>query len=362
MSTFMKKEISLLHFILTITSIEIGTSILTLPAELAQASGTDGWISILIGYVLSTIVSLCIIKVMSKHPGKTMLQILHLYFSSIIGNVMMVIWIIYSFISAFSIFVSSVFIINEWILPNTPNYFISVLFIVPIYMAIRGGIRVLSGFQVVVFFSTLWLLLVLLFPLDQSHFVFLLPILKEGWEPVIQGVRIAVFPFLGFELAYLFYPYIKNKEHAAKGIIIANAITLLIYLEITIICYMVFSPDEITKYIWPTLTLVKPIHFAFLERFEIVYVSFYILIFLSSVIPYLFFVTEGISELTKRRERSQLYIILGIFIVSYLFYHPYFTNINLLNILLAPFSYIVAFAFPVFFWLYVMLVPKRKGT
>ncbi|MGG1444453.1 endospore germination permease [Brevibacillus laterosporus] len=357
--TFMKKEISLLHFILTLTSIELGASILTLPAELAQETGTDGWISIIIGYVLATVVSLCIIKVMSKHPEKTMQQILNIYFSSLVGKFIIVVWIIYAFISAFSIFISSIYIINEWILPNTSNYFIAVLFLVPIFMAVRGGIRMISGFQVVVFFSTLWLLLVLLFPLHHSHIMFLLPILKEGWGPVIQGVRISVFAFLGFELSYIFYPYIKNKQYAVKGIIIANSITLLIYLQITLICYVVFSPDEITKYIWPTLTLVKPIRFSFLERFEIVYVSFYILIFLSSVIPYLFFVTESISELMKRRSRSHLYMVLGIFIVSYLFYQPHFTNINLFNTILPPFSYIVAFAFPVFLWLYVMIVSKR---
>lgn len=359
-SRIMKQEISLLQFILTITSIELGASILTLPADLAQEAGTDGWISIIMGYVLATVVGLCIIKVMSKHPEKTMQQILIFYFSPFLGKLIVVIWIIYAFLTAFSIFDASIYIINEWILPNTPNYLIAVLFIVPVYMALRDGVRLISRFQLVVFFLTIWLPLILLFSLNNSHIMFLLPTLKEGWGPVIQGTRISVFAFLGFELAFLFYPYLKQKQYAAKGIIIANSITLLIYLQITLICFVVFSPDEISKYIWPTLTLVKPIRFSFLERFEIVYVSFYILIFLTSVIPYVFFVTENISELFHRRSRSQLYIVLGFFLMSYMFYQPYFKDITFFNNVLSSISYFVAFAFPLFLWLYVMMVSKRK--
>ena len=60
MSRLVKKEITLLQYILAIHRHPVRTSILTLPAELSKTAGTDGWISIIIGSVLTTIVSLCI--------------------------------------------------------------------------------------------------------------------------------------------------------------------------------------------------------------------------------------------------------------------------------------------------------------
>jgi len=116
--------------------------------------------------------------------------------------------------------------------------------------------------------------------------------------PILYTVKTTVIAFLGFEMAFLFYPYLQNKKAAAKGIVIANTLTLVVYLHITFICFIYFSPEEITQFLWPTLTLVKPIQFPFLERMEIVFVSFYIFLFSTSGIPYLFFVLSCVIKRT----------------------------------------------------------------
>jgi spore germination protein (amino acid permease) len=180
MSRFAKREITLLQYILAINGTQVGTSILTLPAGLAKTAGTDGWISIIIGSVLTTSVSLCIVQLMAKHPGDTMHELLTRYLGKWLGKAVMVIWMLYSLFSVTVVLFVTVFIIRTWVLPNTSNYLIVTLFMINSYMIIRGGVRIIGRYAEFVFFFTLGLPILLMFPLKDSHWIYLLPILKEG--------------------------------------------------------------------------------------------------------------------------------------------------------------------------------------
>jgi spore germination protein (amino acid permease) len=360
-----KKEISLWQYILTINSVQVGFGLLTLPRELEQMAGTDGWISILIGWAITTLVSLCIVKIMGKHPGDTLLDVLTRYMGKWMGKAGMVIWILYSLLAYLSLTFSVVLVIQMWILPKTPGYAIVLLLTIPAYMLLSGGIRVISRYAVFVFFFTLWMPFLLTIPIKDSHWVYLLPILKEGWMPVLLTAKTTVLGFLGFEFAFILYPYLKQKKSAAKGIVIANSMTLLVYLQITLVCFVYFSPDEITQYIWPTLTLVKPIHFSVLERLEIVFLSFYLFIFSDSAFPYFFSATDGINQLFKKKEwKFPIYLLLIFIFGISLFYRPSFEETDAWREWWGKASYFVAYAFPVLFLLYITgftYWQRRKG-
>ncbi|MED0738135.1 endospore germination permease [Aneurinibacillus thermoaerophilus] len=353
MSRLVKKEITLLQYILAIHGTQVGTSILTLPAEVAKTAGTDGWISIIIGSILATIVSLCIVHLMANHPGDTMLKLMTRYLGKGLGKAMMVIWMLYSLFAITVILFVTISIIQIWILPNTSSYLIVTLLMINTYMIIRRGVRLIGRYAEFVFFFTLGLPILLIIPLKDSHWVYLLPILKEGWMPILSAVKTTTVAFLGFELAFLFYPYLKNKKAAAKGVVIANVLTLLVYLHITLSCFVYFSPDEITQFLWPTLTLVKPIEFPFLERMEIIFVAFYIFLFSTSSIPYLFFVTDTFSQLCNKKDWQLPYLLLPLFVVVFFFFKPSYKVLELWKEWWGWISYFTAYAFPVIFLFYV---------
>ncbi|WP_286884461.1 GerAB/ArcD/ProY family transporter [Aneurinibacillus sp. UBA3580] len=353
MNRFVKKEITLLQYILAINGVQVGTSILTLPGGVAKTAGTDGWISIILGWALTTVVSLCIVHLMAKHPGDTMLELLTRYLGKWPGKAVMGIWMLYALFAVTVILFVTVSIVQEWILPNTSNYFIVTLFMINAYMIVRGGVRIIARYAEFVFFFTLGLPILLMFPLKDSHWIYLLPILKEGWMPILYTVKTTVIAFLGFEMAFLFYPYLQNKKAAAKGIVIANTLTLVVYLHITFICFIYFSPEEITQFLWPTLTLVKPIQFPFLERMEIVFVSFYIFLFSTSGIPYLFFVTDTFSQLCNKKDWQLPYLLLPLFAVVSFFFRPSYQELELWKEWWGGISYFIAYAFPVIFLFYV---------
>lgn len=143
------------------------------------------------------------------------------------------------------------------------------LFSIPVFMLVYSGIQSICRYAVFNVFFTLWMPLLLIIPLKDSHFLYLLPLLKEGWLPIFKTIKSTILAFLGFEFSFVLYPHLKDKRFATKAIIIANLITILVYLQITLVCFVYFSPDDITRFLWPTLSLITPFHFSFLERFEI---------------------------------------------------------------------------------------------
>ncbi|WP_027414962.1 GerAB/ArcD/ProY family transporter [Aneurinibacillus terranovensis] len=360
-----KNEISLLQYILTINGVQVGFGLLTFPRGLEQVAGTDGWISIIIGWAMTTLVSLCIVRVMAKHPGDTLLDLLTRYTGKWMGKAGMVIWILYYLLASTSLYISVILVIRTWILPKTPGYALMLLFIIPTYMLIRGGVRIFCRYAVFVFFFTLWMPFLLTIPIKDSHWVYLLPVLKEGWMPVLSAVKETIVAYLGFEFAFILYPYLNNKQNAAKGIVIANTITLIVYLQITLVCFLYFSPNEISEYIYPTLFLLKPIHFSFLERFEIVFLSFYLFIFSRPSISYLFSAMYGINQLVNKKSwLLPTYILLPLMVVVLLFYTPSSEQANDMREWWGFIGYFVAYAFPVVFLLYITgytYWQRRKG-
>lgn len=59
--------------------------------------------SIIIGCVITTLVSLCIVKIMEKHPGYTLLDVLTRYLGKWLGRIGMIFWILYAVLAAVSL-------------------------------------------------------------------------------------------------------------------------------------------------------------------------------------------------------------------------------------------------------------------
>ena len=98
-------------------------------------------------------------------------------------------------------------------------------------------------------------------------------------------------------------------------------ITLCVYLQVTFVSFVYFSPDGITKFLWPTLSLVTPFHFSFLERFEIIFYHFISSLF--SILVFLIFSLlqmESINYLTKKESITCLDFIIRMHFRSILLY------------------------------------------
>ncbi|HDR6819588.1 GerAB/ArcD/ProY family transporter [Bacillus thuringiensis] len=355
------KSLSLFEYIIFIHSVQLSAGILTMPRSLANTAGTDGWISIILGWIMTSIIGVLIIKVLQKNSEKQFPQILTNYFGKWFGTIFIFFYSLFLLCAGLNTLLKATQIVQVWIFPSKPSYQIVILMLIPFCILISNGIRAITNYSILVFFFTAWMPIIFLFSLKSSYNPLqLFPIIKDGLYPIIKATKDTITPYAGLELAYFIYPFLHNKEKAVKGILIANSGTMVLYLYTTILSYIYFSPEGIKKIAWPIFNLLKGINFSFIERFEIIYIVYYLVVFSTTIYSYFSFsIYLGSALFNKLLHNwlhiSFLFLILGLFILfnpdasQILFIYNLMDVLNIIFLILLPSFF---FAYSIFFtWL-----------
>ncbi|WP_409342099.1 endospore germination permease [Paenibacillus sp. MBLB4367] len=353
---FKRHEITLMQYIFIIHGSQVGIGILQMPRMLAEKAGTDGWIAIGVSWLLSMAVSLLIVQIMAMYPQGTIIDLLDRVFGKWAAKTgALVIAAAFAF-ATMTVMFRAILFIKAFILPRTADYMLFLLFAIPTYLILSKGVRVLGRYSELVFLILIWMPFFYLFAFPDFHWLYLLPVLKEGWMPVLKAVPDTVTSFDGFEIAFFLYPFLRKKESASAGIVIANTLTMLVYMGITVICFVFFSPEGILDTNEPTLTILKVIEFHFLERLELIFLAFYLFVVSTTWMPFLFWSATAANRLfgITHSNRTLIVLLLAMFVIL-LFHRPYFNENDRWQELYSRFIIGFAYVFPVCLWGYLRI-------
>lgn len=340
----------------------MGVTILQLPTKVAEITGTDGWISIIIGGVISIALGLIIIEVMKKHPNGTILELTENVFGKWVAKIATIFFILYFALLSVYVFFRSALVMQALIFPQISIFTLILLLSLPSYFMIQNDVKVLGRYSELVFYLTFWILFTFLIPLHHVHWLHLLPIVKEGWGPIFSAVKTTIFAFVGFEVAFFLYPYLQKKQEAAKGIVIANLLTMLFYLPVTILTFAYFSPDELTDFYTPVANLLKMIEFRFLERIEIIFLTFYLMILSVIWIILMFFAIYCANHLFgKKTQKKSIWTFFIMIFLYVLIRPPLFPTNDQFGKVVQYMGFYVAYLLPIFLWIVVSLHSFFKG-
>lgn len=350
-------EINLFEYAIFIHSLQLASGMLTMPSSLANTAGTNGWISIILGWVLTSIVGVLIIKTLQKNPSKNFIQILTFYFGKYLGNTFFILYSLYLFSIGFNILLKAIDIVNLWISPSTPAYQIALLLLLPFIILSRNGVRPLINYSLLVFFFTTWMPLLLLFSLKSNYNpLHLLPVLGDGIYPVLKALKETITPFAGLEISYFIYPFLQNKSTAVKGVVLANTITMTFYLFGTLLSYLYFSPEGIKDTIYPVFHLLKGIRFTFIERLEIIYIGYYLLVFSTTIYPYFYFFLQTSGKVIHQKVYNKLLLIFPFLVACiFLILHPDVTQLSFIYSLIDILNLIFFIILPTLLFIYCII-------
>ena len=353
MKKYTFNEITLLQYIFLIVGSQMGVGFLALPRVLAEKAGTDGWMGLIIGWILTIAASIFMVKTAERYPNDTLYDLLIRFFGKILGKVAIFIYLGYTLCFSWIIFINTMLYIKAWFLPDTPDYLIVLLFSIPVLFVVRNGLRVIGRYYELTFYLTMWLPLVFLFPLKDGSFLHLLPLFKFGWKSISDSVLPAIFSFIGFELVFFYYPFLQKKQYAIHGIIIANTISMFFYLFVTISCFVFFTPDGITDFNQPVLNLLKVIELHFIERLDMVILNILILVSSRAWIAYMYCTVYSSSQLMNKQDHSShVPVLLALFVVATFFVQPTWFQVITWQKWMSNAGIAVAYVFPVFLWVY----------
>ncbi|UKS24332.1 endospore germination permease [Paenibacillus sp. HWE-109] len=354
MKKYAYNEITLMQFICILSGVQLSVGLLALPQRLAQRAGTDGWIGLLLIWVFTVIANLIIVRVMSSYPQGTMMDLLTHYCGRWVGKIAAVLLALYFFLYGYVGITRTILYVKQWLLPQTSTFQIMLLLLIPTYTVARNGLRIVGRYAELVFFISLWIPFAYLLPLQDAQWLYLLPVLKEGWLPILSAAEIAFLSFSGIGITMVLYPFLLHKRQAFAGVAISNTVSMLVFLMISLICFVYFSPSEIKEYNEPVVNVLKNIEFKFIERIEVVFISFYLFMFSLSWIPTFHASAFCVSwMLGKPDHRNPLRVIWLILAAGTLLFMPSFTQNDMMGRWLSKIAFGFEDAIPVCLLIYL---------
>lgn len=362
MRKYAYNEITTMQFIFIISGIAISYGFIEIPRALYKEAGSSGWIALILGSLTTTAANLVIVQIMKKNPDGTILELVSKYTAKWVGRATALVLSAYHLYFAYTGIVYSTRVIKARILQETPAYMTLIMLLIPTYVVARGGIRIVGRYAEVSMGLSLWIPFVFAVVWGHTHWLYLLPVLPDGWRPVLTAVPSTFFYFLGFGSTAFLYPFLKNKEKAALGVCWAQLITLLAYLFITLLSFAFFSPGELTKINQLAIYMLKSVELPFLEQVEGLFIVLYLFIFSMSWIPSYLLSAFCMSWMAGRADHRIFlrFLLAGTALFSY-FYVPGFNVSYAMGDWLGKFGMAAEYAAPVLLLGYLLLYDAVRG-
>ncbi|MBV6713164.1 GerAB/ArcD/ProY family transporter [Paenibacillus chitinolyticus] len=347
----------LLFFIITTAQVGVGGA--SFQRKIYKMVGQDSWVTVLIAGLFCHLVIVAMFSFLKKYPGQDLYGIQKEAFGKWLGGALSFLYVAYLILIALTIIRNYAEIVQTWIFPDMPPWFLALMVLALTLYGVLGGIRVIAGIGFVsVLIITLEMLL-FYYPLQYADWGYLLPVMNHSPRDFLKGTQEISFSVVGFELLMFVLPFIRDTTKAPRYAHFAIVFTTFTYLVYMFTALVYFSGGQLIHTIWPTLTLLKIVEFPFIERVEYITVSLYLIGILPNVMLYVWSASRGIPKMSPLKEKASLYLVVVILFVICTFFSSRL-EIRRLNEISGQVSIYMAFAYPLL--LSMLLFFKRRGV
>ncbi|MCM3717792.1 GerAB/ArcD/ProY family transporter [Fictibacillus phosphorivorans] len=292
---------------------QVGIGILGLPYILYNDVQQDGWMSLLVAGVLAQGILIILVALSRTSPKETFYELNHRLLGTFLGKIVNILYILYfiSFSLLLMILVSDV--INTWILHRTPKWAIILLLLIATTYIAKEQILTIS--RTFLFFSILFIgLIILLFMVypQDNHFGRMLPMGSKDFTEIVKASPDAFVSLIGFEIILFIMPFIKNPKKSLLVLTFANLFTVLLYVFLFITCVITFSGAQFSLIQEPLLYLFRGLSFHFVERIDIIFLSFWIVPISTTLVVQLYNASLGVQNLFAIQRNKCVYLLAGI--------------------------------------------------
>lgn len=308
-----KKELQISPFLVffNIHAVQVGVGVLGFQRVIMKSAGNDAWMVVLAAGMMVSFIIWLMYVLLNRHQ-KDIVQIQKDLFGRWIGGALSLIWIIYWLLIGIVTLRDYIEIVEVWMFPTINMYMFCLIFIILIYYCVTGGFRIVAGLSFLGVIIPFYLFFTFLFPIEYAHFRNLLPIWNHSIKDLTFPIKDMILGYLGFSTLLMYYPYIKHPKKSQKWAQLGNLLTAVIYLFILIITIGFFSEKQVSKQIWATLSLWKIVEMPFVERFEYIGITSWVLIILPNICFSVWASTKGIQKIFNLKPKKVAFVLLSI--------------------------------------------------
>lgn len=247
-----------------------------LGSAIVLASGAGAkqniWIAMSLGFLLSVPFMLCYSYIITHNQEKDFIKQLEKLFGKTVSKIILVLFLWYSLDLGALVFRNFSEFIQVVSFPETPQYYTILPMGFICIWAVRSGIQVIgrwSVFTAPLLISIILLLLFLSIPSMQPDNM--LPVLYEGWKPVIDnGLNVFSFPFAETVLFLFILPCLDKQKKSAAAYITGASIAFVLMALASVRNIMVIGRQTVQMIYFPSYAAVGIIDVAnIIQRIEV---------------------------------------------------------------------------------------------
>ncbi|MCY6959061.1 GerAB/ArcD/ProY family transporter [Clostridium brassicae] len=247
----------------------MGFGNLELPKNIAEKVGTGAWIAILIATCIACVMVWINTYVSYIYKEQTLYEYGELLLGKTLRTIIVVIYIVFFFVSVTYIVENSSLVIKLTILLKTPLWVICLIYYLITYYAVTKGIRVIARicelYGIVIIVS---IIITHLLMFTEGKLINIRPFFYPlEVKSYIKGIIEMVFPFLGMELLSII-PMNEKNEGVWKQNVFMVALIGGMYVLIVESCISVMGVDDIVHYNDALLAVIRRIDISYLELFK----------------------------------------------------------------------------------------------
>ena len=295
---------------LIVTTI-IGVGILSLPSELANIMGLDGWIPIILTGIIMIGMAVIVVKIFEYYPNMDIFQISKASLGTVLSVIFQIILLIQIIISL--TFVSRVLgeVIKAFLLDVTPIEVIIFTFILVTTYISRCGIDVIGRMGFFIYPIILgFVVLLFVITVPKANLSNLLPVFQSDIKALPKGLMVGFISFGGFEILLFSIPYVEDKDRILKSSLLGIGLIILVYLSIFVLATSQLGINQLKRLNWVTLSLVKEIDLPglFLENLDGIVTTLWVLVAFGTLASIYYSSGKILANLFKTKQH-ELFIL-----------------------------------------------------
>ncbi|ADK16932.1 Spore germination protein YndE [Clostridium ljungdahlii DSM 13528] len=326
------------------TSIAFGGSVLIVPALVASIAKQDAWITSLLtpAFGIPIIWIYCFLG--SQYPDMTLVGIIKKIFGKWIGLIVAGSVVFFYLTIAYHLpwYIDN--FITTQVMPQTPAYIISSLFVIAVVIALLYGLETFArASEIIIYFTSILFFLAMILVLPNAKIENIQPVFENGIIPILKS-SVFLSCFLTFPLITLMmiYPINLNNISDGKKSLFKGYLWGAFMIFITnFMSILVLGSGITAKEQYPTYLLAKEINVGIVfTRLEFIIAAVWIVTLFIIGVSFFYAGIVGLTELLKLQDYKKIVMPLGliVLVMSEVVFPDTIYQANWVNFIWTPFS------------------------
>ncbi len=309
-------KISDRQFRILVILFTVGSTILITPATLAKNAKQDAWMVPLVSMAIGLLNIWFFTKVAYLYPDKTFVECLEALLGKWLGKAVGLMFAFWGFItSAALVWYVGNFITSQF-MPETPEFVTNLLFVSIMIFALRLGIETIAhAAEILVPWIIVLFIAVVILLLPEVKFENLLPVMENGFKPIIKATiihsSILTYPLIA--LLMVFPCSVTHTKKTKKEFYIGYLIGGSMIFLTSLFTILVLGSDITSISQFPSFLLAKKISIGnILERMEGIVAVIWIITIFFRTLFYLYTGFMGLSQVLRLKDYKYILLPSGL--------------------------------------------------